>query len=98
MSSRHFPNLRQYIEWFCKNSDGKWKVIQPPNVPLAAWILLTGISLVIPQGSMQSGVHVLRDAVLFTWSYMEVTAGESKFRRVLGAVVMIFLLRTFFSI
>lgn len=86
----------RFLTWFCKDSAGKWKVIQLPNVPLAVWLVLTVMSAVLHDGTLKQGISALRDAVLFTWSYLEITAGDSRFRRLLGAVVMTLLVIKFF--
>jgi hypothetical protein len=86
----------RYIDWFFKNKQGNWKIIQLPNVLLGIWLLLTTIALFIHSGQFREGLILLRSAVLFTWSYLEITTGESRFRKTLGAIIMLFVIKAFF--
>lgn len=88
--------LEKCVDWLFKNKDGKWAIIQVPNVLLSIWLVLTIVHVVAQDGTIKQGVSSLRDAVLFAWSYLEVTKGDSKFRRLLGGVVLIFVTIRFF--
>jgi hypothetical protein len=74
---------------FFRNKKGNLSIIQFPNPLLATWLILTLLSWVIGDSSLQTGVQYLSSAVLFAWAYLEVTAGDSNFRRLLGLVILI---------
>jgi hypothetical protein len=80
------------IDWFFKDKNGRWAVIQVPNALLLGWLILLVINLLI------HNLHVglLQNAVLFTWAYLELTQGTSRFRKTLGAVILVGLVVNFF--
>lgn len=80
-----------------KDKDGKWAIVQFPNIPLSLWIITTLTMYVVADQALKESLSLLRDAVLFTWSYLEITAGDSPFRRILGSVVMALLVVKFFA-
>ena len=81
---------------FWKNKNGKIAIWQFPNIPLFGWIIFTVLTLILKAGRVNSGSQFIADAFLFTWSYLEMKEGESYFRRLLGAVVMIAILLSHF--
>lgn len=72
------------IDQFFKDEHGKWAVVQWPNILLWAWIGIVAVSLFWHD----SHLKILQSCVLFAWAYLEITEGDSYFRRILGAVVM----------
>jgi hypothetical protein len=85
-----------YIDWFFKNKQGKWKIIQLPNILLGTWLVLSIALFFIHKGQLREGLALLRSAVLFTWAYLEITNGDSRFRRTLGVIVMLFIIKGYF--
>ena len=83
---------RQLVGNFFKDKQGKWLVIQFPNTLLVIWIVLLLVNLLV------SSQHIrqLNTAVLFAWAYVELTQGSSYFRKALGAIVLIFVIISFF--
>lgn len=79
----NFPGRN--LERFFKDKHGKWAVVQFPNPLLAIWIILVVISWLFPALHFK----VLQTCVLFAWSYLELTAGDSPFRKTLGGVVLV---------
>jgi hypothetical protein len=70
---------------FFKDKHGKWAIIQPPNVLLWAWIILTISTMLFHDVH----IRIFQSCILFAWSYLEVISGISLFRKTLGVVVMI---------
>lgn len=82
---------------FFKDADGHWAIWQWPNIPLYGWIACELLSFVIKQQHLHTGLARLSTAFLFTWAYLEITRGVNYFRRLLGAIVMIGLIVSYFS-
>lgn len=77
---------------FFKDKEGRWAVVQFPNALISAWFILLVVNFFLHSQPL----HYLQSAVLFAWAYMEMTEGESSFRKLLGAVVLIFVIINFF--
>ena len=74
---------------FLKDKNGKVVLWQFPNALLFAWIFFAVVALVFQSVvPIKHGFDRLASAVLFAWSYQEITTGVNYFRRTLGLVVM----------
>lgn len=73
---------------FIKDKDGKLAIWQTPNLPVVLWFACMSIARFVPDTSLRNGFEFLSAAFLLTWAYLEITEGSSHFRRVLGGVVM----------
>ena len=80
------------VPYLVTDKHGNVAIVQFPNTPLILWLLLVVVAEVIVDSTTKGGVVFVRDAMLFTWSYLEIRSGSSPFRRVLGSIVMIGLL------
>jgi hypothetical protein len=82
---------RSAVSRFFRNpSTGEVVVAQLPNLPLAAFLLAEAVKVVArPDGAARTAVTVVVGAALVWWSVDEMVRGESAFRRVLGAVVLV---------
>lgn len=80
------------IDKFFKDRNGRWAIAQFPNVLITGWIVVLLANLFLHSQPVKS----LQDALLFAWAYMELIQGVSYFRKVLGAVVLIGLVVSFF--
>ena len=74
---------------FLKDRRGNTVIIQSPNMLIVLW---AAISL----GNMLSSwndiaLNVIADMLLFAWAYLELTRGVSRFRMVLGGVILTYL-------
>lgn len=83
--------MRTAITRFFTNPEtGRLVVAQPPNLPLAVFLAATAIRLSFrPDGTAGTALAVVGTAALLVWAGLEVTRGDSPFRRVLGAVVLV---------
>jgi hypothetical protein len=79
------------ISRFFRNPEsGEVVVAQPPNAPLLVWLAATAIRVVFsPEGRLGTAVSVVATISLVIWSLLEIARGDSPFRRVLGAVVLV---------
>lgn len=82
---------------FWKDGQGNYVIYQTPNLWLVAWAIVTFISLfIVGRASMVlSSIGLIFLAV---WSVLEITAGVNYFRRLLGAVVIIFVILNVISL
>jgi hypothetical protein len=76
---------------FFRNADtGQWAIVQLPNVPLAIFLVATIVRRVVhPHGAGGTAVTVVGAVSLAWWAVDEIARGDSPFRRVLGAVVLL---------
>jgi hypothetical protein len=74
---------------FCKDTSGRIVIWQSPNVPLAGWFICMIASKLAEKGQFATGLGYVSSAFLFTWAYLEITAGANYFRRLLGLVILI---------
>lgn len=79
------------IRRFLSDRNGNIVVAQRPNLPLLAWAGFA-IAASATRGEWSAYFGWLSAAALLTWSYLEIRQGDSPFRRVLGAVVLVALL------
>ena len=85
------PPLARVRDWcFRDPSTGKLAIIQMPNLSLAVFVVLSvARSIVHPHGAAGTAVSVVAGAALIGWAIDEIVRGNSRFRRALGAVVLI---------
>jgi hypothetical protein len=74
---------------FFKDKNGKPAIMQRPNVLIILWAGLSVLSKVT-DGRISNGISILATILLVCWAYLEITAGDSMFRRLLGVVVLSF--------
>ena len=76
--------------FFSNPETGEVVVVQPPNAPLLVWFTASLIRWVFsPDGIVGTALSVVGTLSLFIWSVLEIARGDSPFRRVLGAVVLL---------
>jgi len=82
---------RSGIGWFFRNPNtGEVVVAQTPNLPLWIFLVATAVRLLFhPSGTAGTVVAVVSTVALVVWSVIEIVAGSSPFRRVLGSVVLV---------
>ncbi|MHB1491348.1 hypothetical protein GALL_466200 [mine drainage metagenome] len=81
------PNVLSWM--FRSRTTGRITVAQLPNWPLATWLLATVVLwLVDPQGWVRVGITVVSTLALAVWAVDEVLRGVNPFRRLLGGVVL----------
>jgi hypothetical protein len=79
------------ISRFFRNPEtGEVVVVQLPNLPLWIFLAATAVRLLLhPHGTVGTVVSIVGTVSLVVWAVLEVARGESPFRRVLGAVVLL---------
>lgn len=87
---------RESLKKFFTDTNGDWAVIQFPNALLYFWLVLTLVAFLPLPGSVLTGLQNASGAVIFTWAYLEITQGDSTFRRCLGVVVITCVVYSYF--
>ncbi|HEX5797724.1 MAG TPA: hypothetical protein VFX79_00055 [Candidatus Saccharimonadales bacterium] len=81
---------KRNITKFFKNSNGRVVIVQWPNAFVLIWAGLSMLSKVA-NDEISANIALLATISLLIWAYLEIKNGESPFRRVLGAIVLIFI-------
>jgi ABC-type glycerol-3-phosphate transport system permease component len=92
MSSAQTTTARpSLVGRFFRNPDtGEVVVFQMPNIPLWIFLAATAARLVFhPNGAVGTAISIIGSVSLVVWAAFEIARGESPFRRVLGAVVLV---------
>lgn len=89
--------LFNLVKSFFKDKNGEWAVIAFPNGLLLSWIVLVVLGMFVHDSELKDNLGRLSGAVIFAWAYLEITRGESYFRRALGAGVLLGLILSFFT-
>lgn len=79
--------LRSFLDKCLKDKNGNIVLFQKPNVPIILWAFFTIITLFI-SGTSKNISAYLAFGFLFTWSWLEITQGDTYFRRLLGVIVI----------
>lgn len=80
-----------------RNDKGAIVIWQNPNIPLWIWIISTALTFLFKSGYLHTGFQSLGKLALFTWAYLEIRSGESIFRRILGAAVLVSIIYDVFT-
>jgi hypothetical protein len=91
-------STQHYLKRFFEDKDGKLTIIQFPNPLLLAWLVILATTLMPIDSEFKTQLQTVNTAILFAWSYLEVSQGSSNFRRALGTVIMILIILGLFSI
>lgn len=76
---------------FFQNSDGDVVIIQPPNLLLSVWLVQIITNALFMHGK-PAAIPILTTATLYAWAYNELRSGDSPFRRLLGAGVLVMII------
>lgn len=80
-------NLRYYGDWLFKDLHGRrggYVIAEVPNLPLLVFIFSIMLGVILYPGALQTIFIVLAYASFTYWSYLEITSGRSRFRKLLG--------------
>lgn len=84
------PNRVLSLRWWLCDQNGRVTIAQWPNPALAVWLVavVVGWTGVLGADRTQT-LQLVGQGALVAWAVDEVARGESPFRRVLGAVVLV---------
>lgn len=82
--------LARFVDWFLRDpSTGGLVIAQAPNLPLWIFISATAVRLLLrPDGAAATLTSIVSRGALVWWAVDEIVRGDSRFRRVLGGVVL----------
>lgn len=82
--------LARFVDWFFRDpSTGGLVIAQAPNLPLWIFIGATAVRLLLgPDGAAATITSIVSHTALAWWAVDEIVRGDSRFRRVLGGVVL----------
>ena len=75
--------------WWFRSKDGHLTLAQPPNPPLLVWLAAVGLGAFDLAPAHEAAVTGVRHGALLAWAADELLRGDSPFRRVLGAGVLV---------
>lgn len=76
------------IDKFIRDKDGQVVVFEKPNLPIIVWVVFTVIAKISSGTIERTAEHMAFGAILI-WSCMEIFAGRSYFRRLLGLTILL---------
>jgi hypothetical protein len=82
---------------FFHDKNGRVVLWQTPSFPLIAWLGLKVLSIPLADGTIKVGLSHVSTAFLFIWAYLELTQGVNHFRRLLGLIIGLGIIKSFFS-
>lgn len=80
------------ISKFWKDKEGNIAVFQVFNLALIIWLVASVGSKLFEHGTVHNLMTTIAFGALFTWAYLEITKGDSYFRRVLGMLIMMLII------
>jgi len=75
-----------------RDKNGKIVIGQLPNIPIIGWFVFYILSILEFLKEYSQLSSSISTAFLFTWAYLELTQGVNYFRRILGAIAIIFII------
>jgi len=88
--------VKKAIRKFVSDKNGKVVIVKSPNLPLVGWFMCLAVAQFMAHGYLRTGLLNLSAAFIFLWAYLEITQGDSYFRRLLGLIVMVVVITLFF--
>ncbi len=71
-----------------ENRRGEQTLTQAPNAPIIGWAAFGAASFMALEDKNRRILRALSTSCLMVWAALEFTAGESVFRRAIGAVTL----------
>jgi hypothetical protein len=87
---------KNILDKLLRNKEGKLILWQFPNTPLFGWLIFTLLASIFEHGRIHGGFRLLAQTFLFVWAYFELTSGDTIFRKVLGTIVLIYIVLSLF--
>ncbi|MDD1650827.1 MAG: hypothetical protein LUO80_10610 [Methylococcaceae bacterium] len=92
MSDPQAPTPTRFIDRCFRDQQGRVVIAQFPNWPLWTWAGASLLQWVIPGGPLTTFLGLVSLSAIVYWSLLEIFSGVNYFRRVLGLVVLVFVL------
>jgi hypothetical protein len=92
-----FIHIKRIINKFLQDKNGVVVLIQPPNLPIVGWFVFMVVGTTLSDTLLKKGFIALSGAFLFVWAYLEITQGVTYLRRLLGVVIVVVIIVSYFS-
>jgi hypothetical protein len=79
------------IDWLFNDSNGKKVTYQRPNLPIIVWFVALLLSKFIDSDNVSNIFSIISFVALLVWALLEVLTGVNRFRRILGLIVITYL-------
>lgn len=79
----------QLLDKLFRDKHGNIAVVQLPNVPLVVWLVATIASHIL-RGNLQAISRYVMFVSILVWAGLEILSGSSLVRRILGGIVLVF--------
>lgn len=83
--------MKEALGKIIRDKNGKTAIIQAPNTALYVWFASVVLSHVLPYGQLNFAASLTAFGAGFTWAWLELFYGDVLFRRILGGVVLFWL-------
>lgn len=80
-----------------RDAKGHIVIAQFPNGAIIGWAICVVLDMLIGTGVLHFILHFSAQVFLLVWAFEEIQTGASLFRRILGGVVLIVLVLSFFK-
>jgi len=81
----------QIFDGLFRTVDGKIVIAQFPNWPLWTWLVATILESMDVLTPWQRPLYWIGSLALVWWAYLEIVEGVNGFRRILGSLVLIYI-------
>ena len=84
--------LKRRLDWLFKDLNGragKYIIAEVPNLPQIVFMVSIILAVIVYPGLWQKTLVFTAYAALSYWSYLEITSGHSRFRKLLGVLGLI---------
>ncbi|MGY4515851.1 hypothetical protein [Lysobacter sp. HA18] len=84
----HFA-MSSALRSFLSDEHGRLVIVQRPNLLITLWALFAALAFALRGSRWHDVVAFIASGFLFAWTWLELTDGDSPFRRILGAAVLV---------
>lgn len=84
--------FKRRLDWMFKDLNGrggKYIIAEVPNLPQIVFMVCIILAVVVYPGFWQTTLVFTAYTALAYWSYLEITSGHSRFRKLLGVFGLI---------
>lgn len=74
---------------FWRDEYGRDVIWQRPNAFLLTWIVVTVLGLFMPYNEIKTTLGIIGTIAIIIWALWEMYSGVNRFRRLLGALVLL---------
>jgi hypothetical protein len=88
--------VSSWLKALFTDKQGKVVVWQKPNLPLWSWFVFMVLSKMLDSHTLKTDAQYLSTVSLLIWAILEIAKGASIFRRLLGLIVLVWIIHAHF--